>query len=98
MFRKPVVVKNGKHQGLVECVSIGKILELERFVEEGIKSFSVNFRLELFYPFCLGHQENLERRGSFNLNHCPLLLSQTTFYKADNICQPKGNKYNWTLT
>ena len=36
MFRKPVVVKNGKHQGLVECVSIGKILELERFVEEGI--------------------------------------------------------------
>ena len=55
VLRKPVIVKNCEHQGLVKRVGIGKVLELERFVEERIESFPVNFRLKLLDPFCLRH-------------------------------------------
>ena len=60
MFGKSVVIENSEHQGLVERVCIGKILELERFIEKWIQSFSVNFRFKLFLPFLWWQHEHLE--------------------------------------
>ena len=53
MLGEPVVVKDGEHQGLVKCVGIRKILELEGFVEEWIQSFSMNFCFKFFGPLRL---------------------------------------------
>ena len=61
MFGEPVIVKNGKHQGLIEGVGVGKIFELEGLVEERIESFPVNFCLKLLDPLRLRHQEDLRR-------------------------------------
>ena len=60
VFGEPVVVKDGEHQGLVEGVRVGKILELESFIEKWIQSFSVNFRLKLFLSFFSREEEDLK--------------------------------------
>ena len=55
-----VVIENSEHQGLVEGVCIGKILELKSFIEKWIQSFSVNFRFKLFLSFLWWQHEHLE--------------------------------------
>ena len=60
MLGKSVVIENSEHQGLVEGVCIGKILELKSFIEKWIQSFSVNFRFKLFLPFLWWQHEHLE--------------------------------------
>ncbi len=37
-----VVIKKIEHESLVECLSVGQVLELKRLVEEWIQSFSMN--------------------------------------------------------
>ena len=60
MLGKSVVIENSEHQGLVEGVCIGKILELKSFIEKWIQSFSVNFRFKLFLPFLWWQHEHLQ--------------------------------------
>ena len=60
MLGESVIIENSEHQGLVEGVSIGKILELKSFIEKWIQSFSVNFRFKLFLPFLWWQHEHLQ--------------------------------------
>ena len=60
VLRESVIIKYCKHQSLVKCVSVGKVLKLESFIEERIQSFAVNFCLKLLHPLCLRHQKYLE--------------------------------------
>ena len=62
MLRKPVVIKNREHEGFVEGVSVGKVLELESFIEKWIQSFPMNFRFKLLLPFLRGQHEHLEEK------------------------------------
>ena len=59
MLRETVVVKDGEHQGLVKCFGIRKILELEGFIEERVKGFSMNLCFKLFDSFSLRNKEHL---------------------------------------
>ena len=60
MLGESVIIENSEHQGLVEGVGVGKILELKSFIEKWIQSFSVNFRFKLFLPFLWWQHEHLE--------------------------------------
>ena len=49
MLGESVIIENSEHQGFVEGVGVGKILELKSFIEKWIQSFSMNFRFKLFH-------------------------------------------------
>ena len=60
MFRKSVVVKDGKHECLVKGFRVGQILEVKLLVEKRVESLAMDLRLKLFLSLRFRQQIDLD--------------------------------------